>query len=166
TGSKGINIGAMSSMNIEDISVVRNMTKLKEINLSVNPRLKDISIISVCEKMEEVSFQNCTQLEDVSVLGNLKELKKINLNSCPKIRDLYFLRNLPKIEELKYNGTIVYTPGLITILKLANGIDKIEGNDSDMMSKTTLVSGKKKNKLQKAIKKYVAPKNDDSNSGK
>ena len=149
---------ASSTMAIEDISVVKNFTKLKEINLNSNIRLKDISAMSVCEKMEEVYLQKCTQLEDVSVLGNLKNIVKINISSCPRIKELYFLRNLPNLLELLYDGTIVHTPGLTTILKKANGIYLLKGNDADILSQAMLGSGKKKAKLMKAFKSYFPSK--------
>lgn len=149
---------ASSTMAIEDISVVKNFTKLKEINLNSNIRLKDISAMSVCEKMEEVYLQKCTQLEDVSVLGNLKNIEKLNISSCPRIKELYFLRNLPNLLELLYDGTIVHTPGLTTILKKANNMYLLKGNDADILSQAMLGSGKKKAKLMKAFKSYFPSK--------
>ena len=152
---------ATSSMNIEDISVVENFSKLTEVDLNTNSRLKDIRSLEAAVVLEEINLSKCTQLCDVSVLGKLSKLKKINLTSCPKIKDLYFLRNLPSIEELRYNGTIVHTPGLVTILRRCNGIFVLQGNDADILSQTTLVSGKKKTKLTKAFAKYF--KNTDNN---
>ena len=149
---------ASSTMAIEDISVVKNFTKLKEINLNSNIRLKDISAMSACEKMEEVYLQKCTQLEDVSVLGNLKNIEKLNISSCPRIKELYFLRNLPNLLELLYDGTIVSTPGLTTILKKANNMYVLKGNDADILSQAMLGSGKKKAKLMKAFKSYFPAK--------
>lgn len=146
--------GAKSIMNIDDVSVIKNFVKLEELDLNTNPRLKDISAIRFCENMEEVSLQNCTQLEDVSVLRYLKKLTKINLTSNPRIKDLFFLRNLPNLEELQFNGTVVYTPGLAINLKKATSLKVLKGNDADMIAQITLVSGKKKSKLQKALKKY------------
>lgn len=151
---------ASSNMIIEDISVVENFNQLEEINLSSNIKLKDISAMHVCEKMEEVDFSKCMQLEDVSVLGTLKNITKINVSSCPRIKELYFLRNLPELQELLYNGTIVSTPGLTTVLKKANGIYLLKGNDADIVSQAMLTSGKKKAKLTKAFKKYFSNKED------
>ena len=158
-GSVGGKVGsakgaAISSMNISDISVVRNFTKLTEIDLNTNPRLRDITPLEVCKDMEEINLSKCMQLEDVSVLGKLSKITKLNLTSCPKIKDLYCLRNLAELLELQYNGTIVHTPGLISVLKKCKGIYLLKGNDADIVSQSMLVSGKKKAKLTKTFGKY------------
>lgn len=152
--------GAVSNMSIDNINVVENLSKLEEINFSYNPRLKDITPMRVCEKVEEIYLQYCTQLEDVSVLGNLKTITKLDLTSCPRIKDLYFLRNLTNLLELQYNGTVVSTPGLATILR-AGDMYLLKGNDAELLSKATLASGKKKSKLQKSLRKYFSVEKKD-----
>ena len=157
-GSVAKNKGAISSMNISDISVVRNFTKLTEIDLNTNPKLRDITPLEVCKDMEEINLSKCMQLEDVSVLGKLSKITKLNLTSCPKIKDLYCLRNLAELLELQYNGTIVHTPGLLSVLKKCKSIYLLKGNDADILSQTMLVSGKKKAKLTKTFGKYFKNK--------
>lgn len=162
--SGSVSLSARSNMNIDNIKVVENFTKLKEINLSSNIKLRNIDSMRACTNMEEVYLQNCTLLEDVSVLGELKTIQKIDVSCCPKIKELFFLRNLKGLLELKYNGTSVYTPGLTSILKRSNGIYLLAGNDSNMISKNMIASGKKKAKLTKAFTKYFATKNKDENT--
>lgn len=145
--------GAVSTMNLSDINVVKNLTKLDNIDLNSNFKLKSIRPLEACKDMEEVYLQNCTQLEDVEVLGKLRKITKLNLTSCPRIRDLYFIRHLHELIELQYNGTSVDTPSLASILKAPN-LQMLKGNNADLISKAMLVSEKKKSKLQKSLKKY------------
>jgi hypothetical protein len=155
--SKGVT--AIATMNIDNIEVVRNFKKLATIDLSINPRLKSINPLEACQDLEEVELQNCVQLDDVSVLGGLKKLKKIILSSDSKIRDISFVRYLPNLEELNFNGTMVSTPGIATILRKYGKIKTLIGNDADILFQISLLSGKKKSKLQRMIMKYFGKKN-------
>jgi Leucine-rich repeat (LRR) protein len=150
---------SIATMNVDNIEVVRNFKKLVTIDLGVNPRLKNINPLEACQDLEEVELQNCVQLEDVSVLGNLKKLKKIILTSNSRIKDISFVRYLPNLEELNFNGTMVSTPGIATILRKYGKIKTLVGNDADMLFQISLLSGKKKSKLQKIIMKYFGKKN-------
>ncbi len=152
--------GAISTMNLSEINVVKNLTKLDNIDLNSNFKLKSIKPLEVCVDMEEVYLQNCTQLEDVEILGTLKKITKLNLTSCPRIRDLYFIRNLHELLELQYNGTTVDTPSIASILK-APSLQMLKGNNADLISKSMLVSEKKKSKLQKSLKKYFSIDKDE-----
>ncbi|MBR2140759.1 MAG: leucine-rich repeat domain-containing protein [Rickettsiales bacterium] len=162
TGGSGIALSATSNMIIEDISVVKNMKKLEEINLSNNPKIKDISALSNCESMEEVDFSYCTQLEDVSALSDLKNLTVINMTGCPRIKDIYCLRNLSEVMELYFDGTSVQTPAFTSIMKKMKGIVVLKGNNADLISRNMLASGKKKAKLSKAFAKYFKTETDDN----
>jgi hypothetical protein len=148
-----------SQMEIEDVDVIGNFTKMVIFNTSNNPKIKNIDAIKNCKDMEEVYLARCIGLEDVTALGSLMNLNKIDLTSCPKIKELYFLSNLPKLLSLMFNGTIVYSPSFLSNWKKATGMFELGGNDSDMLSKNFLVSARKKVKLQKMLKTAFAVKN-------
>ncbi|MDR0572402.1 MAG: hypothetical protein LBG48_06145, partial [Rickettsiales bacterium] len=147
-----------SQMEIEDVDVIGNFTKMTVFNSSNNPRIKEINAIKNCKNLEEVYLARCTGLEDVSALGSLTNLINIDLTSCPKIKELYFLSNLPKLLSLMFNGTIVYSPSFLSNWKKSTGMFALVGNDSDMLSKNFLVSAKKKVKLQKVLKNVFTVK--------
>ena len=156
----GAGVSACSQMEISDVSVISNFTNLVEFNITNNPKVRTIEGIKNCQVLEECYLNKCTQLEEISELGYIKTLHKLHLNYCPKIKDLYFLQYLPNMLELQFDGTIVNSVAFLSNFKKCNSMYLLKGYGSDLLSVNVIGSAKKKNKMQKSLRKYFAAKKD------
>lgn len=156
----GAGVSACSQMEISDVSVISNFTNLVEFNITNNPKVRTIEGIKNCQVLEECYLNKCTQLEEISELGYIKTLQKLHLNYCPKIKDLYFLQYLPNMLELQFDGTIVNSVAFLSNFKKSNNMYLLKGYGSDLLSVNVIGSAKKKNKMQKSLRKYFAAKKD------
>lgn len=111
-----INLESLSLVNqrVTDISPVKNLTKLKKLDLRNNAEkgkvIEDISALKKLVNLEQLDLSQA-KIKNVDFLKNLKKLKKLNLMSN-KLTDISFLKEFVNLTylDLSYNRINDITP--------------------------------------------------------
>ncbi len=111
---------------VEDISNIKNLTKLTNLKLWSFSRLKDISPLLSLKKLTILSIDNCFKVENYDILGNMTQL--IGLELCgdtfaPKnlrLNSLKPLETLKKLKHLDLSSASVIDNSYESILKMTS----------------------------------------------
>lgn len=88
----------MALQNIADISAVSGMVDLEHLCLSQNKKIEDISVLQNLTKLKELDLM-ANLINDISPLSNLTNLEYLHMTENP-IEDLSPLSNLYNLEQL------------------------------------------------------------------
>ena len=121
---------------ITDISALKNMTKLKELDLINN------------------------QVSDITPLANLRNLESLNLGNNKNISDITPLTELTKLTKGKLNlsGTKIETKKdlLFEVINVNRLIEKFNANTVELGDKTNVIAARKAyNKASEDAKSYI-----------
>ncbi|HCX65905.1 MAG TPA: hypothetical protein DHN33_11935, partial [Eubacteriaceae bacterium] len=83
----------------EDLSILKNLTKLKRITIMEAP-LKDISDIETLKELEYAAFYK-TNIQDPSKIQTLENLKSLEISYNEILLDFSFLREMSSVETLR-----------------------------------------------------------------
>ena len=109
----------LTQTNLKDLSGIKNLTKLKYIELNYNRSLLDISELAECKNLEEIQMSNCKKIHNLTqTLENIPTLKKIILSDCGEIQNLEFVKKLPNLKFISFVGTKVISGDLNPIVGL------------------------------------------------
>jgi len=100
---KALDIG---HCNLEDISLIGELTELEVLILAENPYITDASPIGNLKDLEYLELFLCQNIEDTSFLNELTKMKDLNMCYVP-LESLDFLGNMPdmKLFYCKYCST-------------------------------------------------------------
>ena len=97
--------------NSKVLGALKDLTKLKKLNLSGCTGISDLGGLSTLTSLEELNLSNNTGIKDAAnakVLGaleNLTQLKKLDLNGCTGIYDLGGIKKANSLESLDISNT-------------------------------------------------------------
>merc|ERR1711907_691055 len=91
------------SLDITDLSGLRNATKLEHLDISWCENIVDISPVTACLNLTHCYFSNCSALVDLSPLSVLKKVVHIDL-SHSGVKDVEPLGKCQELRELKLVG--------------------------------------------------------------
>ena len=86
---------------VEELSAVRGMTQLEELDIYACSRIKDLSPISGLKRLRKLNLY-MSKVEDFSAVEGLTALEEIWLQFT-QIKNLNFLRHAEKLKEVKGN---------------------------------------------------------------
>ena len=78
----------LTSNGFEDISNIKSLTKLKNLNLSECSSIKILTGIENLKNLEELVLFDSNNLQDVNALSELPSLAKLNMDGCPNVQPL------------------------------------------------------------------------------
>ena len=109
----------LTQTNLQNLSGIKNLTKLKYIELNYNRSLLDISELAECKNLEKIQMSNCKKIHNLTqTLENIPTLKKIILSDCGEIQNLEFVKKLPNLKFISFVGTKVISGDLNPIVGL------------------------------------------------
>jgi len=85
---------------LTNLSSIKFLTNLKQLNLSNWDQLHDLNVISQAQNLESLLIQNSKNIRDLTPLVCLKSLTYLHLNNCQQIRDLNPLTKIAKLTRL------------------------------------------------------------------
>ena len=93
---------------LNDLSVLRNLTGLKRLNLYRQP-METLDGIQYLESLEELALVGCAQLTDASAAFTLQSLNRLDL-SFSAVTDLRGLSNLYNLRSVNLDGIAIRDP--------------------------------------------------------
>jgi Leucine-rich repeat (LRR) protein len=97
---------SIASIGLKDINALKNMHKLKDVDVSGNPELKEInSLASSAKVIQNLDLSNCDKLQSIQPICGASALKKIKLDGCEKIDSLIALNESKILEEISIDGS-------------------------------------------------------------
>lgn len=115
----------LDSSSIEDISIIKTLTNLKELKISNCLDIKDITFLKE-SNIESLTISNLSSVEDFSFIKEMKNLKKLSISNCENchitldmlagldlrelslnfvdIQDLTNISKMKNLERLQING--------------------------------------------------------------
>jgi len=112
--------------NVEDISTIACLTKLKNLKLWSFSRLKDISPLLSLKHLKVLSIDNCFAIENYEVLGQMTQLVGLELcgdSFAPKnlrIKSLKPFETLKNLKHLDLSSASVVDKSYDSILKMTS----------------------------------------------
>ncbi|NNV54261.1 leucine-rich repeat domain-containing protein [Limnovirga soli] len=112
--------------NVEDISNIKSLTKLKNLKICSFSRLKDISPLLSLKMLTILSIDNCFKIENYEILGNMTQL--IGLELCGdtfasrnlRLKSLKPFETLNKLKHLDLSSASVIDNSYESILKMTS----------------------------------------------
>ena len=142
---------------VSDISFLRKMSEVEELDVMNNPRLSDISAISGMTKMKRLEICR-TDISDISVVRKMKDLEYLSMDET-KVEDISPLAGLNKLNTLHMYGTPVKDISMLAGLPEIKDIDaqktKVEDVSSFVKAGKLKVLFIEKSKLPKLVKKDI-----------
>ena len=118
TNLTDLDLGGCRSLT--DISALGNLTNLTRLKL-YGTSLTDTSALGNLTKLTDLDLANCRSLKDISALGNLTNLRELNLFGCRSLTDISALGNLTNLTRLKlYDTSLTDTSALRNLTNLTN----------------------------------------------
>ncbi|MBD5088289.1 MAG: leucine-rich repeat domain-containing protein [Clostridiales bacterium] len=115
---------------VNDISFIRKMEQVEELDLSNNPELSDISMIKNMTKVKKLVLSN-TNISDITVVKNMKELEILEIEST-KVEDISPLRELSHLKKILMYDTPVRDISLLASLPVLEYVDVKKTNVEDV----------------------------------
>nr|WP_294490141.1 leucine-rich repeat domain-containing protein [uncultured Anaerosporobacter sp.] len=103
----------MRESTISDISCLKDLTKLEELQISGN-KIKDLGPIKDLLQLIYLDLDN-NNITDISILGNLINLEHLDL-SDNSIKDISILKNLIHLKELNLSGNNISDTSVLNFL--------------------------------------------------
>ncbi len=127
SGIKSVNL---SKNRLCDISGLKYLTGLTNIDLSYNDDLQDIQPLSVLKKLRILDLSSNTSIRDFSVLNDLTDLESLILYAV-KISNIDFAANLPKLKNLNLENCLNLSKiSIVRQLKNLESLNISSCNDS------------------------------------
>jgi len=111
---------SLENNQIEDISALKELTKLKHLYLN-NNQVKDISALKEFTNLTHLNLDN-NQIKDFSALKQLTNLDDLNLNNN-QIKDISALKQLTNLEHLSLNNNQIKD---ISALKQLTNLERLD----------------------------------------
>lgn len=89
---------------LTDISVLKDLTGLRDLHLSCQP-VKTLNGLQYLESLENLSIEHCSALEDASAAFTLQQLTSLSLRRNEKLSSVQGIRNLYNLERLELDGS-------------------------------------------------------------
>lgn len=115
---------------VNDISFIRKMEQVEELDLSNNPELSDISMLENMTKVKKLVLSN-TNISDITVVKNMKELEILEIEST-KVEDISPLRELSHLKKILMYDTLVRDISLLASLPVLEYVDVKKTNVEDV----------------------------------
>lgn len=97
---------SIASIGLKDIKALKNMYKLRDVDVSGNPELKEInSLASSAKVIQNLDLSNCEKLQSIHPICGASALKKIKIDGCEKIDSLAALSESKNLEEISVDGS-------------------------------------------------------------
>lgn len=103
---------------IEDMSPLKDLTKLKYLNITGNDKVKDFSFLNKLVNLEEMHIR-MVKVKDISAFANYKNLRYLDADSC-EISDFSPLSELTKLTFLNLDKNIFAENSAEAFAKLVN----------------------------------------------
>lgn len=103
---------------IEDMSPLKDLTKLKYLNITGNDKVKDFSFFNNLVNLEEIHIR-MVKVKDISAFANYKNLRYLDADSC-EISDFSPLSELTKLTFLNLDKNIFAENSSEAFAKLVN----------------------------------------------
>jgi len=101
---------SIASIGLKDIKVLKNMYKLREVDLSGNSDLREInSLASSAKIIQLLDLSSCEKLQSIQPISGASALKKIKLDGCEKIDSLSALSGSKMLEEISIDSSSLYS---------------------------------------------------------
>ena len=152
---------------IEDISIISNMSQLEILSLSSN-RISSLCSLSNCLNLREIYLRNNNiySFEELNHLKNLPNLKILWLEGNPICKDIFYIKKvlniLPKLKNLDNKNMYLYKRDKISAKKRGQSEDqKLKKNECDYNANVISNMNKKKFCLRRVFSYF-----DSSNEGR
>lgn len=103
---------------IEDLSPLKDLTKIKYLNITGNDKVKDFSFFKNLVNLEEIHIR-MAKVKDISAFANFKNLRYLDADSC-EISDFSPLSELTKLTFLNLDKNIFAENSAEAFAKLVN----------------------------------------------
>ena len=92
---------------VADITPIKNLTNLQELDLGLNDKLFDITPLQNLKNLQKLNLSGSYKLVDISPLRNLTKLQVLQFRGTKRLVNISPLQNLTKLEELDLCNTKV-----------------------------------------------------------
>jgi hypothetical protein len=101
---------SIASIGLKDIKVLKNMYKLRQVDLSGNSDLREINSLASSAKIIQIlDLSSCEKLQSIQPISGASALKKIKLDGCEKIDSLSALSGSKILEEISIDSSSLYS---------------------------------------------------------
>ncbi len=109
----------LNGCNIEDLSVLKELSQMESLTLSRCPRISDISVIAALENLKVLQLSE-VNISEISVLEGL-DLTTLGLFFLPELEDITPIAGMVNLQTLEIWGTsVVNLSGLEQLVNLRN----------------------------------------------
>lgn len=148
--------GSYDSAVLRDISALKNLTHLKELQLYASPDIQDFSALSGLTSLTKLNFYGNFVCSDLSFLSGLTELRELYFSGDTqnlKMKDLTALQNLTKLQILHLSvGALESLKGLENLTNLTDLY--LTGSDASYTDTTPLQNLAKVKTLRLPMRGY------------
>lgn len=151
-GSEKHNISNITELSLSqneesDLSFIKEMKKLKILNLSFCSNLTDIIFLKDLNNLQELYLQGCSKITDLDILKYNKGLISLDIFKLNNIKNFSVLKELKNLIYLNTANCRIPTEDLNKILLNLNKLNTFKLNRNDPQPSEEIIFNLKKNKL-------------------
>lgn len=123
------------TVQVEDLSSLRDLNELAEVNISENRLVKDLSFLYGKHNLEELYISKCDKIKDLSpIVDCADKMRILDIVGCFGINNLGPIKYLTKMNEL-HTGKNNYPPSNLSSLELLGGMYCLDSESGYIISK-------------------------------
>jgi hypothetical protein len=131
-----VTVVELRDKSLVDISALKNLTKLKELNLTGNS-VSDLSPLSGINSLEKLYLAR-NSISNISSLSGLTNLKNLVLSGNSQLSNISALSGLTKLEQLAINDTSISNISALSGLTNLNDLNLVGNKISDISALSKL----------------------------